>query len=319
MSQLSTLGFFVLWNPYMILFSVILLFLYYALISIFRAEKKEERPFPLKNQILFILGVLIFYAAKGSPINVLGHITFSMHMVQMVLLYLLSTPLLVLGIPTWVYEEIFKFNFIRKPFQFFTRPVISALLFNGLFSIYHYPDIYDYLNTTYLLHNIYLLILFITSIFMWWPILSPLPDQKQLSELRKIAYIFIDGILITPACVMIIFADTALYRTFSDPELWAVMFGFCIPANANVDMGQIMNQFFNFLPPKDDQQLGGVLMKLMQEIIYGTVLAYVFIRWVRKEKLQNNKIDPVPAFDQYSPVADGENPAPKINPVKGTQ
>jgi putative membrane protein len=36
----------------------------------------------------------------------------------------------------------------------------------------------------------------------------------------------------------------------------------------------------------DDQRLGGIIMKLMQELTYGSVLAYVFTSWYRKEKDQ---------------------------------
>lgn len=37
-----------------------------------------------------------------------------------------------------------------------------------------------------------------------------------------------------------------------------------------------------------DQQLGGVLMKVIQEIVYGVMLFYVFIEWYRKERDEEN-------------------------------
>ena len=33
-----------------------------------------------------------------------------------------------------------------------------------------------------------------------------------------------------------------------------------------------------------DQQLGGVLMKVIQEIVYGFVLARVFLEWYKKDQ-----------------------------------
>ena len=38
------------------------------------------------------------------------------------------------------------------------------------------------------------------------------------------------------------------------------------------------------MPPLYDQQLGGVLMKIIQEIVYGTMLFFIFIDWYRKER-----------------------------------
>jgi putative membrane protein len=38
-----------------------------------------------------------------------------------------------------------------------------------------------------------------------------------------------------------------------------------------------------------DQQLGGVLMKVIQEIIYGTMLGHVFFEWYRKDQEEAKK------------------------------
>ena len=39
-----------------------------------------------------------------------------------------------------------------------------------------------------------------------------------------------------------------------------------------------------------DQQLGGVLMKIIQEIVYGVMLFYIFIAWYRKERDEENVV-----------------------------
>ncbi|MNI87803.1 Cytochrome c oxidase caa3 assembly factor [compost metagenome] len=38
----------------------------------------------------------------------------------------------------------------------------------------------------------------------------------------------------------------------------------------------------------DDQQMGGVVMKILQEIVYGSVLAYCFMKWYRKERREED-------------------------------
>jgi putative membrane protein len=49
--------------------------------------------------------------------------------------------------------------------------------------------------------------------------------------------------------------------------------------------------FFS-IPLLYDQQLGGVLMKIIQEIVYGTVLFFVFMDWYRKER-EKEKLETV--------------------------
>ena len=38
------------------------------------------------------------------------------------------------------------------------------------------------------------------------------------------------------------------------------------------------------MPVVQDQQTGGIIMKIVQEIVYGTIIGYVFFRWARRER-----------------------------------
>ncbi|WP_260115434.1 cytochrome c oxidase assembly protein [Paenibacillus hexagrammi] len=69
----------------------------------------------------------------------------------------------------------------------------------------------------------------------------------------------------TPACALIIFAQSVIYDMYDNVV---------VP--------------FAHLSPFDDQQLGGVIMKIIQEIVYGSVLAFIFFRWYRRERKQED-------------------------------
>jgi putative membrane protein len=43
---------------------------------------------------------------------------------------------------------------------------------------------------------------------------------------------------------------------------------------------------------REDQQVGGVIMKIIQEIVYGSVIGYNFFKWAKREQ-NGNKIDPI--------------------------
>ena len=53
--------------------------------------------------------------------------------------------------------------------------------------------------------------------------------NRSIIGLKKVAYIFASGALILPACALIIFNDTPMYATYSDPEVWAAALDFVFP------------------------------------------------------------------------------------------
>lgn len=288
--NLQTFGFIALWNPNKIVLVLVIAGLYLLLTGPFRKDIPGAEEVPLWKKITFISGLVLYYAAMGSPLYLISHILFTMHMAKMAIVYLLVPPLLLLGSPKWFFQYLLKPKFLRKTITFMTHPLLALLWFNGLFSIYHLPIVLDTLNADVNLNALYGIILFLAAIFMWWPILNPLGEADQLSDLRKIAYIVANGVLITPACALITFADRELYQSFTNPEAWATMLGFCLPTGVTVDMSFVTAKFFQILPPMQDQQLGGVVMKVMQEIIYGVFLGVVFYRWITREK-EKDRID----------------------------
>ena len=49
---------------------------------------------------------------------------------------------------------------------------------------------------------------------MWWPMLNPLPEYQTLSDIKKLGYMFANGILLTPACALIIFDGTVVCNVY---------------------------------------------------------------------------------------------------------
>ena len=281
---LDVFGFSAKWSPYFIGFLIIILLGYY-----FWNWKSRTNKVTNKQSALFITSIFVLYLAYGSPIDLLGHLIFSAHMTSMALGLLVAPPLFILGVPAWMWERIIV-QPLRKMFSWMMHPILTLVLFNMLFSIYHFPVIHDKIMTIYWLHTLVYVILFITSIMMWWHVTPPDPKYARLTDLRKMGYIFGTGFLLTPACALIIFTGSPMYATYSDPNVWIQALGFCVPGDVNVllsDLGVGGPEFFSVLPPLHDQQLGGVIMKLVQEGINAALLYYVFTNWYRKERETN--------------------------------
>lgn len=277
-----------LWSP---LFLAVLLLLtagYFVMIGPLAGRFSGASAVPVWRRGLFLSGMLALYLAQGGPVSLLGHIFFSFHMVSMALSYLVAVPLIMLGIPAWVWRAFLKVNPLRR-FAFLAQPVVAALLFNGLFSLYHIPVVHDYVMLHFTVHRLYYGLLFLTAVLMWWNLINPLPECRKLGGLGQVGFIFLNMVLLTPACGLIIFAGTPLYATYSDPDTWARAMGYCVSGNP-ASLLQTFGgpAFFGWLSPKVDQQVGGIAMKFIQEFIFASMLAYVFYHWYKKENGQDD-------------------------------
>ncbi|MBM7621727.1 putative membrane protein [Bacillus tianshenii] len=282
--NLDMFGFQALWSPYLLITTIAIIALYIYITGSGRKHFKDSEAITNKQRTFFIVSLIMFYLVKGSPVDLLSHLMLSAHMTQMAVLYLVLPPLLLMGMPAWLLRKAINLPVVKPVFRFFTKPLIALIVFNAIFSIYHIPVIFDIVKVDMTLHTTYTAVMFVAAFIMWWPLVNPLPEEQRLSGIVKIGYIMGDGILLTPACALIIFADQPLYATYSEMTAWLAALELCVPAGtlAGLDLGG--PELFNALPLLEDQKLGGVIMKIIQEIMYGSILAYVFFQWARRER-----------------------------------
>lgn len=282
---LSIFGFRALWSPWFLLTLVLVTIMYFFLQSKRREQGKEAAT--RKQQVFFVLSILILYIVKGSPMDLLGHILFSVHMAQMAILLLIVAPFMIIGIPNWMLRSIFKISFIDKTFRLFTKPIISLIMFTIMFSLYHYPFVLDEVKLSAFFHAIFTITLFLSAICLWWPIVNTLEGHPQLHGLKKIGYVILSALLITPACSLIIFVDVPVYDTYRSGEAWLQAMALCVPQSTLAGLsglGISGPELFTKMPTLYDQQLGGILMKVIQELIYVVVIGRIFVAWNREER-----------------------------------
>ncbi|CQR52113.1 cytochrome c oxidase assembly factor CtaG [Paenibacillus riograndensis] len=299
MLGLSYFSFAELWSPLFLAVMLLLTAGYFVLIGPLSGRFQGSSQVPLWRRFSFIFGMLALYLAQGGPLSLLGHILFSFHMASMAFSYLVAVPLIMLGIPDWCWRALLK-GLLRplRRVSFLAHPVVAALLFNGLFSLYHIPVIHDYVMLHFAVHRLYYAVLFLTSALMWWNLINPLPELRSINGLGQIGFIFLNMVLLTPACGLIIFAGEPLYATYSDPQTWARAMGYCV-SGSPAELLQAFGgpSFFGWLSPKVDQQVGGIAMKFIQEFIFASMLAYVFYHWYKKENGQDDAEVPAPSSE----------------------
>ncbi|GAB2543159.1 cytochrome c oxidase assembly factor CtaG [Gracilibacillus alcaliphilus] len=285
--ELQIFGFRALWSPYFATFVAILGIVYFLFFII----RKDDKKATVKQMQFFYSGLLLLYIIKGSPIDLLSHIMFTGHMLQMALYYLLFPILMIKGIPEWVWRKIFEIPVLSQILKLLTKPLIALLLFNGLFSVYHIPIVFDYAKSSEPAHVSITLTILVAAFILWWPLFSPLKETHTMSPLLKIGYIAANGILITPACALIIFAPTSIYSAFGATGSWLQTLALCVPIDVLSELSLSGPEMFSPFSIAEDQQLGGIIMKVTQEIIYGAIIAKIFFPWFNKG---TDKIDPLP-------------------------
>jgi putative membrane protein len=226
----------------------------------------ETEPVSGKTKFFFLTGLIVYYFSAGSPLNLLAHELFSMHMLQMSLQYIVLPPLLLLGIPAWMLRPLIKIHWIRAIGKFFTRPLVILFVFNGLLSLYHFPYIFDLIMSSQVLHIVSHTILLFTALCMWWPVVCPVPELDRMKPLLKLGFLVAHGVLLTPACALIMFADTVLFDYYASAS-----------------------KYVSVISLRDDEQLGGIIMKIIQEVVYITAIGFVFVQWLRIQRAQDKK------------------------------
>lgn len=289
MGAISIFGFRALWSPYFFLIILLITVLYFLTTTVWRRFFKESEPLKLKQAIYFILAMFLLYAIQGSPIDLMGHIMFTMHMVQMSILVMILAPLIIVSIPNWLWLSFLRLPVVKTIFRFFTRPVISVIFFNVIFSMYHFPLVFDTIKKSGATHGLYTFLMFLFAVFLWWPIHNKIPGQNQLSGVKKVAYLITNAILFTPACGIIIFAGHPIYQTYSDGASWLQAMSLCVPTDTLANLNLSGPELFSSLPVLVDQQLGGVIMKIVQEIVGIVALGKVMFEWFRKENEESEK------------------------------
>jgi putative membrane protein len=261
-------SFWDLWNPHMLAGLLFIYSIFLVGVGPLRSLFKESRPVTNKQKVLVGMGIFVTYIATSSPLHVLGdEYLFSAHMLNQSLVYMLVPPLILFGMPDWMLRSFLKWGWIQKLFRFLTHPIMALLLFNVIFSFYHIPAIFDFVVENGFLHNFTHTALIFAAFLLWIPMISPLKEWYQLSYLQKIGYIFASSVLLYPACALIIFANSPLYTTYME-----------VP------------QLFSLLTTFEDQQLGGIVMKIIQEIIYGSFLGYLVFKWAKEERSKDKEV-----------------------------
>lgn len=253
--------------------SLVTLGVCYALaVGPLRERLAPGAPFPKGRALVFGLGLLLTYLTEGSPLHdIAERYLFSAHMAQHLLISYLCTPLLMLGVPSWLWRVVLLNRGVFPLARLLLNPLVAGVSFSLAISLWHFPSIYEPALSNSTLHHTQHIIFMFFAFLSWWPILSPLEKLRSLPYGAQILYLFfISTVLQLPLFAIITFADQAFYPTYiAAPRLL-------------------------FDSALADQQAAGVVMKVQAMLIFGAAIATVFLRWYRESNPPRPRTPPDP-------------------------
>lgn len=220
--------------------------------------------FPTRQAIVFGAGLALFYLVEGSPLHDLAErYLLVAHMIQHIAVSYAVAPILLAGVPAWMWRTLLLNRVMRPISRLFFAPLLTFAVFTIFFDVWHVPAIYDGVLSSTSLHHLVHLLFLGASIMLWWPIMSPLTELPRLPYLLRLAYLFLVPVGQLPVFGMITFAGEPIYATYAN-----------MPVRA---LG---------LSVVEDQALAGVAMKVSGLLTFGIPFVVIFLGWYRREMRQ---------------------------------
>lgn len=264
------------WNTTLELPAVLLtLFLLYA-VGMVRHRPRKARALRAARRrlIAFCLGLTTLYVALTSPIDAIGeHDLFSVHMVQHIILIYLVPVMLWRGLPPAWLSAWVSIRGLAPLMRRLTHPVFAAVTFTAILTAWHIPGLYEWALRDPFVHQLEHAMMLGSALFMWWPLLSPIALLPRLAPGPQVLYVLGLAIGQIPMVAYLTFSHDVLYPTYE------------------------LAQRLVALSPLEDQQLGGMVMKLASTGVFVVVLALAFWRWFQED---NARLNDLPRATQHS-------------------
>jgi putative membrane protein len=214
-----------------------------------------------RRTTLFSFGMACLWLGADWPVHDLAEgYLYSVHMAQHLLFTLVAPPLLIAGMPAWMWRDILRPRWLFLVFRFLTRPIVALILFNGLLLFTHWPEVVEASVSSELTHFTLHVLLVGSAIVMWWPVMSPLVELPALTPPAQMMYLFAQSLAPTIPASFLTFGHTLLYPVYGTfPRIWGIS-------------------------ALNDQLIAGLLMKLVGGFILWGFVATIFFRWHAREE-----------------------------------
>ncbi|MET8555342.1 cytochrome c oxidase assembly protein [Streptomyces sp. NPDC004959] len=231
--------------------------------------------------IPFVLGVLSIMLVMCTKLNDYGMVMFSVHMVQHMVISMLSPILILLGAPTTLAlralpvagrgrtgpREWLLWLLHSRYMRVITHPVFTIPLFiASLYALYFTP-LFDFLMESSAGHIAMMVHFLAVGVVFFWPIMGVDPGPHRPGYLMRMLELFAGMPFHAFFGIALMMASTTMVGTFEDP-----------PASLGVDA-------------LSDQTAAGGIAWAFSEVPSVVVLLVLLVQWYRSEQRQARRKD----------------------------
>jgi len=222
-----------------------------------------------RQLVCLVLGIALLWLASDWPVHdIAEEYLFSVHMGQHMLLTYAVPPLFLLATPEWLARLVLGRGLFKRAFYALARPVPAAVLFNGLTLLTHWTGVVNASVGNALLHYTIHAALVTSSFLLWTCVCGPLPELR-ISYPGQMLYLFVTSIIPTVPAGWLTFAEGTVYSAY--------------------DVAERMGG----LSVASDQQMAGLLMKLVAGGFLWVVIAVRFFQWAKHFEDGDRAVDQV--------------------------
>lgn len=229
---------------------------YLVTVGPLRVKFPGSKPVTSRQLTFWTLGILALIVALITPLALLADAyLFSAHMLQHIFLTLIAPPLMLLGLPSWLFEPLKTRPALLKFARSVCNPFFAFAAFNVVFVAWHIPALYNLALYSPQVHLLEHVTIIATALLTWMPVLSPTPLLPRLALPLRVFYAFLQSIVGTGLGGILTLAKEPIYVFYTQAQrIWGI-------------------------PVLEDQVWAGLLMWVGAAMIWLLVLTIIFFRW----------------------------------------
>ena len=238
-----------------------------------RLDRRAAQPSPAgagaagssngRASLWFTAGLVCLWLALDWPLGALGAgYLASMHTVSYILLSMVAPPCFILGMPIGSLRRAATVPRVGPALRQLAHPALGLSLYVIALLGTHVPGVVDSLMSSQVGALLVDLAWLLGGLALWWPPMAPSPEYGQFTRPLKMGYLFLSTIATIIPSAFLTFADYPMFATY-----------------------ELAPRVFTLMTAQQDQQVAGLLMKIVGDLPVWFAFGVVFFRWSKESQV----------------------------------